>query len=64
MEWHDECLEELVKSVQKRQQRFEAALRFMQIKMEIGNGKALIGDAVSEAIQLADLLLAELEEGN
>ena len=48
--------------IQDKQQRFEAALKFMSIKMEHGNGKALIGDSIDESIQLADLLIAELEK--
>jgi hypothetical protein len=52
---------ELAEELQLRQQRFEAALKFIQIKMEEGDGKQLIGEAVDESIALADLLLNTLE---
>jgi hypothetical protein len=47
---------------QYHQQRFEAALEILKIKMVHGNGQVKIGEAVREAIALADLLIAELEE--
>jgi hypothetical protein len=53
---------ELAEELQLRQQRFEAALKFIQIKMEHGDREQKVGDAVSEAIELADLLIAKLEE--
>lgn len=45
-----------------QQRRFEAALKFTEIKMVHGNGKAKVIDAMTEAIALADLLIAELED--
>ncbi len=44
------------------QQRFEAALRFLQVKLECGGDKQLIRDAIDESIGLADLLLEKLNE--
>jgi hypothetical protein len=40
--------------------RFDAALKFLEIKMMEGSGKQKIGDAVEESIALADLLVNTL----
>jgi len=57
---------EVTKFFQDRQQRFEAALKFATTRMEKGLGmtgpKERQQPTFDEAIQMADQLLAKLEE--
>ncbi len=50
-----------IENYQKKQQRFEAVLKFIEIKMSHGSGSQTVGDAIDESITLADLLMSELE---